>query len=246
MSLFSANELLTSSGPVVITDELASPGDFLLHQLLSEFVRGSPDGKCIIISASQDLARWKAISSRSGFNLTQKLEQGSIIFIDVPTQIPDLSRSKGTTLLPLLDFIRDSVERIRGATSSLVIFDELASFEWIGHSALDVSRFARALVSSCAKASANGVFLAVRYHIATPDDPDSILRILLQLSTYHVEVLPLSSGKSGAVSGEIALHAGAALAGTPRRVIPRSRALQYRLGEYHATYFERGTGHMVL
>jgi hypothetical protein len=45
---------------------------------------------------------------------------------------------------------------------------------------------------------------------------------------------------------QIALHAGAALADTPRHVMPRSRALQYRLGEYHATYFERGTGHAVL
>jgi hypothetical protein len=41
----------------------------------------------------------------------------------------------------------------REATPFLVIFDELALFEWIGHSALDVSRFARALVASCAKAS---------------------------------------------------------------------------------------------
>jgi hypothetical protein len=65
MSSFSVNELLTSTGPVLITDQLASPGDFLLHQLLSEYVKNSPDGKCIIVSTSQDLARWKAISSRS-------------------------------------------------------------------------------------------------------------------------------------------------------------------------------------
>ena len=45
---------------------------------------------------------------------------------------------------------------------------------------------------------------------------------------------------------QIALHAGVALPGTPRRVIPRSHALQYRLGDYHATYFERGTGNAVL
>ncbi|KAH9962520.1 hypothetical protein BGW80DRAFT_1355776 [Lactifluus volemus] len=62
---FSANQLLTHSGPIVITDHLASPGDFLLHQLLSEFIKGSPDGKCIIISTSQDLAKWNAIASRS-------------------------------------------------------------------------------------------------------------------------------------------------------------------------------------
>ncbi|KAH9969248.1 hypothetical protein BGW80DRAFT_1177013 [Lactifluus volemus] len=236
---FSANQLLTHSGPIVITDHLASPGDFLLHQLLSEFIKGSPDGKCIIISTSQHLAKWNAIASRSGFNMTQKLEQGSIVFIDVPTRIPDLSPSEGVTLLPLLDMIRDSIERIRGATPPLLIFDELACFEWIGHSSLDVSRFVRALVACCAKAT-------VRYHIATLDDLDNVLRILLQLSGYHIEVLPLSSGKSGAVSGEISLHAGAALVGPPRRVIPRSRALQYRLGEYHATYFERGTGNAVL
>jgi hypothetical protein len=62
---FSVNELVTSSGPVVITDQLASPADFLLHQLLSEYVKSSPDAKCIIVSTAQDLAKWKAISSRS-------------------------------------------------------------------------------------------------------------------------------------------------------------------------------------
>ena len=36
--------------------------------------------------------------------MAQKLEQGSIVFIDILTQLPDLSLSKGT-LLPLLDLI---------------------------------------------------------------------------------------------------------------------------------------------
>ena len=56
------NELVTSSGPVVITDQLASPADFLLHRLLSEHVKSS---KCIIVSTAQDVAQWKAISTRS-------------------------------------------------------------------------------------------------------------------------------------------------------------------------------------
>ncbi|KAF8490340.1 hypothetical protein F5888DRAFT_1621096 [Russula emetica] len=234
MSSFSVSELLTSTGPVLITDQLSSPGDFLLHQLLSEYAKSSPDGKCIIISTSQDLARWKAISSRS------KLEQGSIVFIDVPTQLPDLSPSKGT-LLPLLNLTQRYIETLRGATPTLLIFDELALFEWIGHSELDVSRFARALVSS-----SNDIFLVIRYHIAAPDDLDHTVRILLQLSTYHIEVLPLSSGKSGAVSGEVRTESLVVCPTTPRRLISRSRALQYRLGEYHATYFERGTGNAVL
>ncbi|KAH9168252.1 hypothetical protein EDB89DRAFT_1992725 [Lactarius sanguifluus] len=225
MSWFSVNELVTSSGPVVITDQLASPADFLLHQLLSEYVKSSPDAKCIIISTAQDLVKWKAISSRSGLNLAQKLEQGSMIFIDPP-------------YYHCFDLIRSCVERQNDAQNTLVIFDELATFEWIGHSALDISRFARALVAYCAKGA---ISLVVRYHIAASGDLDSVLRILLRLSAYHIEVLPLSSGKSGSVSGEAWPSPG-----KPLRVIPRSQALQYRLGDYHATYFERGTGHAVL
>ena len=86
--------------------------------------------------------------------MAQKLEQGSMVFVDVPTQLPVLSPSKGT-LLPLLDLIRRHIETPRGATPNLLIFDDLALFEWIGHSELDISRFARALVSSSVKASVN-------------------------------------------------------------------------------------------
>ena len=50
------------------------------------------------------------------------------------------------------------------------------------------------------------ISLVVRYHIAAPDDFDNVLRTLLQLSAYHIEVLPLSSGKSGSVSGEVRLE----------------------------------------
>jgi hypothetical protein len=111
------------------------------------------------------------------------------------------------------------VERQNDTHNTLVIFDELATFEWIGHSALDISRFARALVAYCAKVSGvvvsfatlssrlfllqGAISLVVRYHIAAPDDLDNVLRTLLQLSAYHIEVLPLSSGKSGSVSGEV-------------------------------------------
>jgi hypothetical protein len=45
----------------------------------------------------------------------------------------------------------------------------------------------------------------MRYHIAAPDDLDhtAMVRTLLQLSTYDIEILPLSNGKSIAVSGEV-------------------------------------------
>ena len=45
--------------------------------------------------------------------------------------------------------------------------------------------------------------LIVRRHIAVPGETDSLARSLLQLCAHHVEVLPLSSGRSGSVSGEV-------------------------------------------
>src|SRR6266446_5622753 len=99
--------------------------------------------------------------------MAQKLQQGSIVFIDVPTHLPDLSPSKGT-LLPLLDLIRRYIETPHGATPSLLVFDELALFEWTGHSELDVTRFARALASCCTKASANNpIFSLSAIHTQT-------------------------------------------------------------------------------
>ena len=47
--------------------------------------------------------------------------------------------------------------------------------------------------------------LIIRHHVVTPDEPDDLLRHLLQICTYHMDVRPLSSGRSGAVSGEVSI-----------------------------------------
>jgi hypothetical protein len=79
----------------------------------------------------------------------------------------------------------------------------------------------------------NNVFLVIRYHVAAPNDLDSVVRILVQLSAYHIEVLPLSSGKSGAVTGEVrqvsfVLPAvGLSLTTRIGCAAPRRSALQY-------------------
>ena len=110
----------------------------------------------------------------------------------------------------------------------------------------------------------NNVTLVVRHHLVVPDEPDDLFRLLLQLCAHHVEVRPLSSGKSGAVSGDVstfhmscfihpdvgvwqmALHPGPSLTSTSVRLRERGQALQYRLTESNVVFFERGTGGAVL
>ncbi|KAI0058732.1 hypothetical protein BV25DRAFT_1810118 [Artomyces pyxidatus] len=226
---------------LLVTDELASPADFLLHQLLAAHVKGRSDANCIIVSVSGDWVRWKAVASRSGINMAQKLEDKSIAFLDVSLEPGLQTPLASTSLRYILQAIQTTVEAMREG-NTLVIVDDLATLEWMGYSFLEVNRLSRALVSCCGKTN---VALVIRHHVVVPEEPDAILRTLLQLCVHHLEVRPLSSGKSGAVSGEVALHTRNTL-DSPVRQIPRSHAIQYRLTEYHAVYFERGTGSMVL
>lgn len=77
-----------------------------------------------------------------------------------------------------------------------------------------------------------------------------------------MEVKPLLSGRSGAVSGEvssacqtkpflnslrqISFHPGPCVDESEFQSIPRSAAVQYRLTDTGAVFFERGTGGGVL
>jgi len=61
-----------------------------------------------------------------------------------------------------------------------------------------------------------------------------------------VEVRPLSSGRSGAVSGELCLHLGPVESKPSYPLITRSAALQYRLTDGGAMFFNKGTSEGVL
>ena len=50
---------------LLITDELAAPADFLLHRsLISHIKETNGPTKTIVLSVSEDLARWKAVASK--------------------------------------------------------------------------------------------------------------------------------------------------------------------------------------
>ncbi|RDB27283.1 Elongator complex protein 6 [Hypsizygus marmoreus] len=226
---------------LLITDELSSPADFLLHRHLASHIKEAKDGKTVILSVSEDVGRWKAVAAKSNINVSQHLDSGGLIFLDVLSQVRSSLEAGQPSLRSLMDLV---VPTLAPSDSPLlVILDDISSLEWIGFSLLDITRFSRALYAKCRKANAT---LLIRHHNVTPDEPDDLFRHLLQLCTYHMEVRSLASGRSGSVSGEIALHSG--LSAIPRTVklIPRSSAIQYRLTDNGAVFFGRGTGGGVL
>lgn len=50
---------------ILVTDELSSPAEFLLHRSFVTHVKESKHSKTIILSVSEDIARWKAIATKS-------------------------------------------------------------------------------------------------------------------------------------------------------------------------------------
>ncbi|KAF8918655.1 hypothetical protein CPB85DRAFT_1280725 [Mucidula mucida] len=189
----------------LITDQLASPADYILHQLIASHSKEQKQSKRIVLSVSQSWARWQAIALKNSVNLTQQKTSGSLLFIDAGS-------------MALKDVYRDTVDSL--SPGALVILDDVSTLEWTG-----------------TRCSISQATLVIRHHITE----------LLQLATYHVDVKPLSSGRSGAVSGEVALHlAPNASPNQSIKPIPRSRAVQYRLTDSGAVFFERGNSKGVL
>ncbi|KAK0192691.1 hypothetical protein F5146DRAFT_1041100 [Armillaria mellea] len=221
----------------LITDELPSPADFILHQNLISHVKEHKEAKRIILSVSEGWARWQAIASKHNVNLTQQKNSGSLTFVDVFSFEPEESG-----LRPIFNVVFEVLKEC--TPDSLIILDDISMLEWIGVSTLEILRFCRALRAQCIKHRAT---LLIRHHLVVHDKPDQLFRDLLQLATYHVDVRPLASGRSGAVSGEVALHLGPnAFSPASVKPVSRSRAVQYRLTDSASVFFERGNSRGVL
>ncbi|KNZ74721.1 hypothetical protein J132_06356 [Termitomyces sp. J132] len=227
---------------LLITDELSSPADFLLHQLVSSHLKDSKSAKSVILSVSEGVERWKAIAAKSNVNITQCISSGALTFIDVMSHVRS---SLDSSTPPTRFFLHDLLTSQLNATEEplLIVIDDIISLQWIGFSILDISRFTRSLRALSQQARST---LVIRHHNVTPEEPDDVFRHMLHLCTYHLEVRPLSSGRSGSVSGEIALHPGMSTSVTGVKLIPRSSAIQYRLADTGANFFDRGTGVGIL
>ncbi|EGN94901.1 hypothetical protein SERLA73DRAFT_114364 [Serpula lacrymans var. lacrymans S7.3] len=246
--MFPPAGLLASGHFVLVSDHLGAPADFLLHRFLSTHLRESRNCKCVILSVSEDISRWKATSSKANLNFPQLIASGIISFIDIAAIFGDLSgdidSSNAVRLRPIYDLLYPVVHPSDGEQSEvLVILDDIATLEWIGVSPIELIRFSRALRALCLKANAT---LVVRHHILNLSEPNTVFAHMLQTCTYHAEVRPLSSGRSGAVSGEVAFHPGVATSKSKLLPVPRSNAIQYRLTDYGTIYFEKGTAGGIL
>ncbi|KAI9571177.1 hypothetical protein HD554DRAFT_2321057 [Boletus coccyginus] len=242
MQSFPPPGLASHVGLVLITDELQAPADFLIHKFLNLCLK----------DLKRSRERIRSVASKSGLNTSQNAR---FKFIDVyshleeseseesESDVPDVS-PRDSRLRRIFDLVSTELRTGQNDNgNNLVILDDIATLEWLRYSVLELSRLCRALRALCLKESAT---LLIRHHILNRSEPDPLFQHLLQLCSYHVEVRPLSSGRSGAVSGELCLHLGPVESKPSYPLITRSAALQYRLTDSGAMFFNKGTSEGVL
>ena len=55
---------------LLITDALSAPANFFLHRTLAAYMKKNrKDIKCVVLSVSEDITRWKAIAAKSVINI---------------------------------------------------------------------------------------------------------------------------------------------------------------------------------
>lgn len=63
--MFPPPELSIPGQLLLITDELPSPADFLLHKALFSHLKSTNEAKCILLGVNEDYSRWNSIAAKS-------------------------------------------------------------------------------------------------------------------------------------------------------------------------------------
>jgi Elongation complex protein 6 len=234
--------------------------------------------RVILVSVASDFAHWCAIASKSNINLKQHMTAGSLTYIDGLSlsvyQSPKLPDSHNvdkdgylrcpplfaagngeSSLKALYDIIARLLRYNSDDTISqnmMIIMDDITLLELIGVPSITITRFIRAARALCCRHTSA---LVIRAHcspspsaeLGMPFDSD-LLRVLVDVCHAHIEVRPLASGRSGAVSGEIAVQTGGLTLNGPEGEagMGRKGSIQYRLNDGGVVYFQKGMGAGVL
>ncbi|KAG9000328.1 hypothetical protein FRB95_013112 [Tulasnella sp. JGI-2019a] len=257
---------------LLITDDLNSPAEFLLHVILSAHCSGSSQSAATIVT-SKASAHWRDIALRMGSKASQRLASGGVKFVDPAALLIHEPSAADGPKTPSPDWLLEKIFAslvedcaafpCSNGNAGLIILDDLNSLEWIGCSELNVVRFLRGVqalarkvcpiwLKDCRHTTDNQVipqntrFLVVLLHIVASPESLRTFRHLVESCGVHIQVDGLVSGRSGAVSGEISVHPGHRLQDPHFAPRPKSNALHYRLNFSGPEYFDRGTGGGVL
>ncbi|WWC58318.1 uncharacterized protein I303_100858 [Kwoniella dejecticola CBS 10117] len=257
---------------LIISDTVASPSHFAVYHLVSAAL-GKERRKVVWIDfRGEGRASWEAVLKKIGTPLPPAASPQFIHFtpsflpfpIPTPSSSSSSSSSKNTPRLfddndqPTLRDTYNSIVPVI-AEGSLIILDGLSELSWIGMSAMEISKFVRAVFARTRSSNAILVSTLHADHLplssnvipqtdAGTNEGELLERLLRIGQGCWWRVSHLASGRSGDVMGEISSHPLTKPIGLEDSDklnyphIPRSNPLQYRLESNTVRVFAKGTG----
>ena len=198
---------------VSIVEEEDQLGAFLIHHFLGASLKSKR--KVIFVGLEQSLGHYQAVAVKNGVNLHKARDEGQLVFLEGVKSYADaylhqnvrvgfdfVARPRERDVMRTL-FKQIEKEVSDGAT---VIVDKLSVLLSVCVPADSVIVFARYLHSLAARARCDVVILSRR----DPDEVDGPLNRLAsslsRSSDLAIRCWPLSSGKSGSVTGNLSFE----------------------------------------
>jgi hypothetical protein len=156
------------------------------------------------------------------FSLSAQITSKGLTFVDVPALLESLDGDATRLLKDAFNQISDTLALYATPASKhvCVMIEDLSHLSWIGATEIEISQFYRAVRGVCLKVCLPlrlvlpsllnwccwcwqaGASLVLISRVIGSEPPGIILRDLLANCHAVINVLPLSSGRSGSVSGE--------------------------------------------
>ncbi|KAG8833327.1 hypothetical protein FRC17_010859 [Serendipita sp. 399] len=232
----------TSGQLLLVSDHVDAPGSFVFAKALSMVLKQNRTTdslaikRCVFVTLTQDVEHWKAILGKMNVNCSKVIAEGNLVFVDLLSKWQVAKQGSGEDIL---EEILESLISVTGRIpleETLILIDDLAHLSWIGVDEVNLLRFVRTLRSTLCESA-----LLVGCHTLAVEPPTGgTHRYLLETCTAHVECRPLSSGRSGVVSGELLVCRGPE-AWPEDITVPAQNTLHYRCTDAGAILFEKGS-----
>ena len=272
-NVLNLDEKCPSNGQGILITEEGTEGTFLIHHMISLYVKGGHN--VCLIAFNQTFNHYNNVAMKMGVNLNTTKDNGCFVFVEglkalgscllgqctkesnhkcaIPAVVPSLqvfnSSDKEMCIKSLYETIEMNYKSLRNwqTIPTLVLIDDLSILIQLGISPLNVVWFMKYLrnLTVCHPESFGCLASFVHRDAEVEDDDiNFVVKNLQHNCDIHLQVLGLPTGYSREVHGQLQVTRN--FTQDHCNVMSSSRTVQFKIGDKNVHFFAKGTSSAVL
>jgi len=197
----------SDSRVITIDENIPDNSSFLLHHLISAWLKNKENNKVLIIGLEQSFGHYHGVSLKMGNNLLKLRQSGRVVFYEGLKDLAELLESD----LEEVSVVKTLYQRISGLMKedTLVVVDQVFMLSCLGLSTRSVYLLCHYLVLASLQLERSQTVLRLYQ-----SDCEEVVGLIRRLGQLHLSVTGLYTGQSRDVSGVLSLLAPPAPAQT--------------------------------